>query len=180
MPGGLVNFGNSLEDEAKNILLKKTGIKKVLLDQLATFGDPKRDPFGHVVSVAYIALVSVDKYVLKTTEEYSDIGWFDINKLPKIGFDHKKIISVAKERLENKIMYTNITQGVLEKEFTLTELQKTYEAILGKKLDKRNFRKKILSIDILVELDKKKDEGKGRPAILYSFKSQKIKEYKII
>jgi 8-oxo-dGTP diphosphatase len=99
--------------------------------------------------------------------------------LPKLGYDHKNIINVSKKRLENKIIYTNIAQGILKKEFTLTELQEVYEIILERKFDKRNFRKKILSLGILKELKKKKT-GISRPASLYRFSSEEIQEYNII
>ncbi len=145
LPGGLIGISESLDEAAKRVLFQKTNIGDIHLEQLYSFGDPKRDARERSISVAYFSLVDdFRKHHLKTTSYYSDISWFPVNKLPQMAFDHREIIAFALARLRAKVGYSNIVYSLLPSEFTLTELQKTYEIILGQKLDKRNFRKKIL------------------------------------
>ena len=169
MPGGLVGGRETLEDSAMRHLVNKTGVRDVYLEQLATFGDPKRDPFGRVVSVAYMALISSQTLHLKTTKEYAGVAWFPFSKLPSLAYDHKVIVAAAHKRLVGKLAYTNIAYGLLPKEFALSELQSTYETILGRRLDKRNFRKKLLSLSLVTSTKKYRREGAHRPALLYRF-----------
>lgn len=169
LPGGLVGGNEGLEDSAMRHLLSKTGVRDLYLEQLATFGDPKRDPFGRVVSVAYMALIPSQTLNLKTTKEYAGVAWFPVSKIPSLAYDHKEILQFAHERLKGKLTYTNIAYGLLPKEFTLSELQSTYEIILARKLDKRNFRKKLLALDLVTSTKKYRKEGAHRPAELYRF-----------
>lgn len=169
VPGGLVHGDESLDDAAERHLREKTNMKDVYLEQLASFGEPKRDPFGRVVSVAYFALLPNDKSALKTTGEYAEVGWFPVRKLPKLAYDHKKIIETALARLQGKLEYTDIAYSLLPKEFTLTELQEVHEVILGEKIDKRNFRKKILAAGTLKKTGKSRAGTPSRPAELYRF-----------
>lgn len=171
-PGGLVLPNESVDSAARRHLFQKTGVKNVYLEQLCTFGKVNRDPFGRVVSVAYFALIPSDVFAIKTTKEYGDVRWFATNHLPKLAYDHKEIIQTAYKRLKNKLMYSNIAYSLLPQKFTFGELQKTYEIILKKKLDKRNFRKKIVSLNLV---NKTKDTVRGnphRPAALYQFISR--------
>lgn len=168
-PGGLVKPTESVDSASKKQLYTKTGLKDIYLEQLYTFGKVNRDPFGRVVSVAYFALISNANLKLKTTKEYADVKWFAIDKLPKLAYDHAEIIKIAVERLKAKLTYTNIIYSLLSKEFTLTELQQVYEIILNKKLDKRNFRKKILSLRLVRKLDRQRIGAAHRPADLYTF-----------
>jgi 8-oxo-dGTP diphosphatase len=168
-PGGLVGVDESVDAAAKRHLFKKTGVKNVYLEQLCTFGNIKRDPFGRVVSVAYFALIPGAHKKLKTTKEYGDVSWFSIDKLPKMAYDHKEMIDCAISRLKSKIEYTNIVYSLLPEEFTLGELQQVYQIILNKKLDKRNFRRKILSLNLIKRAWRKKRGGASRPAELYIF-----------
>lgn len=172
-PGGLVKPNESVDKAAERQLVAKTGVRNVYLEQLYTFGKVKRDPFGRVVSVAYFALIPYGGLRLKTTKEYEDVTWFPIKKLPKLAYDHAEIIRYAVERLKSKLEYTNIVYSLLPKEFALSELQGLYEIILGKKFDKRNFRKKILSLPLLKKLGKKRGGDANRPAELYSFTRRK-------
>ena len=172
-PGGLVKPNESVDNAAKRHLFGKTGVRNVYLEQLYTFGEVKRDPFGRVVSVAYFALIPYGGLRLKTTKEYEDVTWFPIKKLPKLAYDHAAIIRYAVERLKSKLEYTNIVYGLLSKEFALSELQGLYEIILNKKFDKRNFRKRILSLHLLKKLGKKRGGDANRPAELYSFLRRK-------
>lgn len=180
VPGGLVRVNESVDDSAKKHLKNKTGVDNVYLEQLYTFGEVDRDPLGRVVSVAYFALIPNNSIALKTTEEYEKVDWFSIKKLPKLAYDHHKIVKMAVERLKAKLEYSNIVYGLLPKEFTLTELQKMYELILEKELDKRNFRKKILSLNIIKNTNKRTIGEASRPAELYKFISTKPKIVEII
>ncbi|MFC1622690.1 NUDIX domain-containing protein [Patescibacteria group bacterium] len=168
-PGGLVKSNEDVDISAKRQLKTKAGVDNIYLEQLYTFGKVRRDPFGRVVSVAYFALIPNANIKLKTTKEYTDVKWFNIDKLPKLAYDHLEIIQTAVERLKAKLTYTNIIYGLLPKDFTLTELQKIYESILNKKLDKRNFRKKILSLKLIKKVNKQKSGEAYRPADLYTF-----------
>ncbi|OGI16590.1 MAG: hypothetical protein A3J63_01950 [Candidatus Moranbacteria bacterium RIFCSPHIGHO2_02_FULL_40_12b] len=174
LPGGLVRTDETLDEAAKRVLWEKAGIRGIYLEQLYSFGEVKRDVRGRIISVSYFALVDSAKFHPRTTEYYSDIRWKEAKKLPPMAFDHGKIIAFGIERLRNKIEYTNIAYALLPKEFTLTEMQKIYEIILGKKLDKRNFRKKLKMLNIL-EPEKKMRHGlKSRPAELYRFRKRSL------
>ena len=174
LPGGIVQIDETLDQAAKNVLKKKAGVEGIYMEQLYAFSGLKRDIRGRMISVAYFALVDSDKINLKTMDYYSSIDWIDVNTLPKIAFDHREIINYGLERLRTKIDYSNIVYGLLPKTFTLTEMQQVYEIILGGEIDKRNFRKKILSLDILKETKKMKQGAKHRPAKLYQFKKREL------
>ncbi|MBN2142476.1 NUDIX domain-containing protein [Candidatus Woesearchaeota archaeon] len=171
LPGGFVEMNESVDESAKRELEEETGVKDVYLEQLYTFGDPERDPRTRVISVAYFALVSSDKVTLKAASDASDAAWMDVESLPKLAFDHRKILDLALGRIRNKIEYTTIAFQLLPKKFTFSELQKVYEVILGKDLDKRNFRKKMKELGLLKELKEHRMDGPHRPAQLFSFKS---------
>lgn len=174
LPGGIVQLDETLDQAAKNVLQKKAGIKGVYLEQLKSFSGLNRDVRRRMISVAYFALVDSDKFNLKTMDYYSDIEWKDVDDLPKLAFDHKEIIDYGLERLRAKIEYSNIVYALLPETFTLTEMQQVYEMILGKKVDKRNFRKKILALDLLKETKKTVSGVKHRPAKLYQFKKREL------
>ncbi len=169
VPGGLVLPKESVDAAAQRQLVSKTGVKDVYLEQLYTFGKVDRDPFGRVVSVAYFALIPNAGIKLYTTDEYEDVAWYSVNKLPILAYDHKEIIKTAVGRLASKLEYTNVVYSLLPTNFTLTELQRIYEIILNKKLDKRNFRKKLFSLKLIKKTGKKKLGDGGRPAELFSF-----------
>lgn len=170
-PGGLMNMGESLDDAARRELHEKTGIKNVYLEQLYSFGDPKRDPYSHVVSVAYFALIPSEGIKLTTREDkYSAIDWFPADKLPALAYDHEKIGEYAILRLRWKFEYTNVAYSLLPRFFTLGDLQRVYEIILGRSIDKRNFRRKILALGLVLATKKVKEGGVHRPAQLYEFK----------
>ena len=171
-PGGLIDLTESLDSAAKRELREKTGVRNPYLEQLYTFGDPKRDPNGRVISVAYFALVNNRNIQLKTTAKYSDAAWFDVKKLPKLAYDHKAAAKCARQRLQWKLEYMNIVYSLLPRRFTLSELRKVYEIILDRALDRRNFQRKILSLKILRRTPKKQ-MGKHRPARLYEFRVRK-------
>ncbi len=174
LPGGFVRIDESLEDAAMRELKEESNVDDVYLEQLFTFGDPRRDPRSRVITVTYLALADSTNWNLKSTGDAREAKLFDTDKLPKLAFDHKKIISYGIERLRSKIGYSNIVMGLLPENFTLTDLQRKHEVILGTSIDKRNFRKKILSTGILVATGKKSDGKAHRPAEYYKFKERKL------
>ncbi len=167
-PGGLVQVGEPLDEAARRELYEKTGVQDLYLEQLYTFGDARRDPTAHTVSVAYFALVPSFSQALRSGEKYADVGWFPVRALPKLAYDHNTIAAYALQRLQAKLGYTNIVYSLLPPEFTLAELQDIYEVILDQKLDRRNFRRKIMDLGLLKPLQKTR-RGAHRPAMLYAF-----------
>jgi 8-oxo-dGTP diphosphatase len=172
IPGGFIKMEESLEDAAKRELQEETGLKEVYLEQLYTFGDPKRDPRGRVITVTYMALVNSDDLEIVGHTDVSEAKWISVSKLPELAFDHKKILEYALKRLKWKFEYTTVAFSLLQKKFSLTQLQSLYEIVNQKDLDKRNFRKKILSMGI-IEQTKEVDRGAShRPSKLYRFKGK--------
>jgi ADP-ribose pyrophosphatase YjhB (NUDIX family) len=167
-PGGLVPAGESPEVTATRELLAQTGIRDLYLEQLRTFGEPARDPHAHVVSVAHFALVASKGDAQAGNPKYARMAWFPVRALPSLAYDHNAIAQYALTRLQAKLGYTNIVYSLLPHEFTLGELQKIYETILGRDLDRRNFRKKILAAGLLRPLRRHR-HGRHRPARLYAF-----------
>jgi len=169
LPGGLVHDDESLEEAVERELKEETNVTIDYLEQLYTFGKPGRDPRNRVVSVTYFALVKPEHHSIKADTDAQDVAWYDINKHPKLAFDHEHILALAKKRLQNKLTYEPIGFDLLTTKFLFSDLEKLYMTILEKDIDRRNFRKKILSFDILEELDEKVSEGRGRPANLFKF-----------
>lgn len=172
-PGGLVSGGESTEAAAVRDLLETTGGRDVYLEQLYTFSNPNRDPHGHVVSVAYFALVNSDQMKLRIPGKCVNIGWFSVETPPPLAYDHADMLDYALRRLRWKLEYTNIVYSLLPRDFTLTELQRVYEIILDRALDKRNFRKKMLSLGLLQAIPRVAKAGAHRPARLYRFRRRK-------
>lgn len=175
-PGGLVQDKESLDDAAMRHVIDKTGLDQMHIEQLYTFGEPNRDPFGRVVSVAYMALLPSDTTPVYTTDEYSAIRWFPVSRLPNMAYDHFSMIRMAVDRLKSKLEYSNIVFGLLPEKFPLSELREVYESILGRELDKRNFRKKVLSLGIIKDTDEVQEGVQHRPPKLYTFVDQ---EYRV-
>ena len=169
IPGGFINMNESLETAAKRELQEETGVQDVYLEQLYTFGDPGRDPRTRVITVVYFALLDSERLQVQAASDAADVGWFSVYELPPLAFDHEQIIEYALNRLRGKLDYTTIAFNLLPEQFTLRELQRVYEIVLHKRLDKRNFRKKILATGILEDTGAKKMEGTHRPARLYRF-----------
>jgi len=168
IPGGLVNENEDLEKAVQRELKEETGITVNYLEQLYTFGALNRDPRNRVVTVAYYGLVRPSKFQLAASTDASDAQWFNIDQLPKLAFDHDKIIDVAIQRIRAKISYQPIGFELLDKKFPFSELHKLYECLKGVPIDRRNFKKKFLQLEILEELSEKRKIGKGRPEIPYS------------
>jgi 8-oxo-dGTP diphosphatase len=172
LPGGFVQENESVEAAAVRELREETGVDKVYLEQLYTFGDPKRDPRGRVITVAYYALVP-NTQSLHSGTDAADAAWFPVTALPPLAFDHRKIIDYAHMRLRNKLDYTNVGFELLPPKFTLTQLQSVHEAILGDNLDKRNFRRKIIQRSIVKPVDEWIHTGR-KPAQLYRFRNRAV------
>ena len=169
LPGGFIKMNESLQEAAKRELEEETGVKDVYLEQLYTFGDPKRDPRGRVITIAYIALVNSENIKLKADTDVSDAQWFSLKKIPELSFDHRKILDYSLKRLRWKFEYTPVAFSLLPKRFVISQIQRMYEIVFNRKFDKRNFVKKILSLDILEERGINTDVS-YRPPMLYSLK----------
>jgi 8-oxo-dGTP diphosphatase len=178
LPGGFILRGESLADAALRELGEETGVRNVYLEQLYTFGDPDRDPRGRVVSVAYYALISADRAPLSAGSDASAARWWPVADHPPLAFDHREILAYAVERLRNKLEYTTVGFQLLPPKFTLTQLQQVYEAILGRALDKRNFRRKMDLLGILSPLKEWAREGRSRPAQLFTFSAKRFEKLK--
>ncbi len=176
LPGGFVDQNETLDGAARRELEEETGLRDVFLEQLYSFGDPGRDPRGHTVTVAYYALVRQDRHTPQAATDASDAAWFPVNKLPRLAFDHDRIVQTAVARLQGKVRYQPIGFELLARKFTLTELQSLYEAVLERSLDKRNFRKKILAMDLLIETEEKQQGVAHRAPQLYRFDAAKYRE----
>ena len=172
--GGFVKNKETLHKAVIRELHEEAGITVNYLEQLSTFGDDiERDPRFRVISVAYFALVNSTKLNLKADTDADEAQWFPIHNIPKLAFDHQLILKTAHQRLKNKLIYQPIGFDLLAKEFLFSDLENLYCTILEKEIDRRNFRKKILSFDILEETDKFSDKKNGRPAKLYKFNKLK-------
>jgi len=178
LPGGFVRLEESLEEAALRELQEEAGVSRVYLEQLFTFGDLKRDPRERVVTVAYYALVKLSDHRVKGATDARNAAWFSVSDLPRVAFDHDKIIEAALERLKGKVRYEPIGFELLPPKFTLTQLQHLYETILETTLDKRNFRKKILGMDLLIETDEIEQDVAHRAARLFRFDEAKYRQLK--
>lgn len=174
LPGGLVQNDESLEDAVKRELKEETNISVNYFEQLFTFGDDVfRDPRNRVISVAYFALVDSSKLKVKADSDAENAQWFKIDEVPALAFDHTIILGKAMKRLKAKLTYEPIGFDLLPKEFLFSELENLYCTILEKEIDRRNFRKKILSFEIVEETDHFSPIKSGRPAKLFKFNKQK-------
>jgi len=178
IPGGFVIADESLEDAALRELKEETGVQDVFLEQLYTFGDVHRDPRRRIVTVAYYALVNLRDHTIKAATDASNAAWFAVDDIPKLAFDHARIVDTALRRLRGKVRYEPIGFELLPEKFTLTQLQRMYEKILEQDIDKRNFRKKILGMDLLKELDEVQVDVAHRAARLYRFDEKKYRQLK--
>lgn len=174
LPGGLVQNDESLLEAVKRELKEETNISVNYFEQLYTFGDDVyRDSRNRVISVAYFALVDASKLSIKANTDAENTQWFEINQVPTLAFDHNIILNKALERLKAKLTYEPVGFDLLPKEFMFSELENLYCTILEKEIDRRNFRKKILSFEIIEETDLFSPIKSGRPAKLFKFNKQK-------
>lgn len=173
LPGGFVRLEETVDEAARRELAEETSLQNVFLEQLYTFGAVRRDPRERVVSVAYYALVKLAEHPATGASDASDAAWFPVAKPPALAFDHAEILRVAAERLRGKVRYEPVGFELLPEKFTLSQLQHLYEAVLQADLDKRNFRKKILGMGLLVPLQEQVRSGAHRPAQLFRFDAKK-------
>jgi 8-oxo-dGTP diphosphatase len=173
LPGGFLKASESLEGAALRVLKEKTGLENVYMEQLYTFGDPDRDPRARVITVTYFALIPW-KDLVPPSDKVTSLMWASVNHLPKLAFDHREIVVYAVRRLRAKASYSNIVYGLMPRQFRLSELQRMYEIIINDKLDKRNFRKRMLATGLLQETGRRESAGAHRPAMLYKFKKMEI------
>ena len=175
LPGGYIHTreDKDLETAARRILQEKTGVETPYVEQLQGFGNAKRDPRGWTVTFAYFALISSEALVLKQGSNAEDVAWFEIkgNRVkPQLAFDHAEILSAAVARLRNKVEYSSLPVHLLPPKFTLPDLQRVYEEILGRPMDKSAFRKRMAEADFLEPVQGEKRLASNRPAQIYRIK----------
>ena len=175
LPGGFVDVGETPEEAARRELEEETGLRNVYLEQLYTFGEPDRDPREHTVSVAHYALVNTRGTRVRAADDARDAGWFPARRPPPLAFDHDRIVRIARERLKGKVRWQPVGFELLPRKFTLSELQRLYETILGEKVDKRNFRRRVLKTGLLVETSQTQRQVAHRAARLYRFDVRKYR-----
>lgn len=172
LPGGYLKPTEPLEDCARRTLNLQTGIKDLYLEQLYTFGRPDRHPKSRVITVSYYALIPYDHPQARPeTQERLNVEWHNVDDLPTLYLDHAEIVELARQRLVAKLNYSTIAFQLMPDKFTLSELQNTFEIILGEALDKRNFRKRILAQEIIEDTGEFQRLGSHRPARLYRYTS---------
>ncbi|MBO7142485.1 MAG: NUDIX hydrolase [Bacteroidales bacterium] len=176
LPGGFVHLDETIDECARRELYEETGLRDVFMEQLYTFGALNRDPRERVVSVAYYALVRSTDYAPEGGTDAAQAGWFKMNQLPPLAFDHLEILKTAHQRLKNQIRYRPVGFELLDLKFTMTQLQTLYEAVLAKKFDRRNFSSKILKTGVLDVLDEKVQNTAYRAPRLLSFNRPKYQE----
>jgi len=178
LPGGYVHLEESLEEAARRELAEETNVTDVYLEQLAVFGDVDRDPRGRIVTVAYSALVTLRDYDLRGATDARDAAWFSVDEVEQLAFDHDRILALACARLRQQVLQEPIAFALLPAAFTLTQLQRLYEIILGTTLDKRNFRKKVVSLGLLERLNAVERHVAHRAAWLYRFDQREYQRKK--
>ncbi|MDD2870420.1 MAG: NUDIX domain-containing protein [Candidatus Gracilibacteria bacterium] len=168
LPGGFIGINELCIDAAHRILFEASSVSDLYIEQLKVFDSLDRDPKARIVSIAHMAIIKKDDLSIKTNDRYTDIAWFDVEDLPIMAYDHLEIIKYGYERLKGKITYSTLSLSLMPEKFTLTELQKVFEIVLKKDLDKRNFRKKLLKAGVVQDTGDKKTIGVPRPAALYT------------
>lgn len=176
LPGGFVRIDETVDEAARRELAEETGVTKVFLEQLYTFGGLDRDPRERVVSVAYFAVVKLSDHRVRAATDAREAAWFSASDLPGLAFDHEEIAGKALDRLKGKVRYQPIGFELLPPKFTLRQLQRMYEQILERPLDKRNFRKKVLGMGLLIEQDEVEQDVAHRAAKLYVFDKKRYRE----
>lgn len=182
LPGGLISPTETAEETVQRLLYEKAKLtpSKVYIEQLYTFSGINRDPRGRVVSVGYLALVPWEQLSILEQQDTEEVWWKEISKTKNLAYDHDSILSTAINRLKSRITYTTLSSKLVPKEFTLTHLEKIYELILKKSIDKRNFRKKLISLNIVKKSERKVEGVKYRPPNLYSFITKNVSDLSIL
>jgi len=177
VPGGVMRATENAEDTLKRILKDKAGLDSVYTEQLYTFTDINRDTRSRAVAIAYLGLVTPEVIKKYTFEK---AAWVPVSSIPELAYDHGAMYTMAHKRLASKLLYTTIARTLLPKLFTLSELQAVYEIICGEVFDKRNFRKKILALDIIADSGEVQSGVANRPAALYSFVGKSVIDIPVI
>ena len=173
LPGDLVRLDEDLDESVRRVLKDLTGMSNIYMEQIHTFGRVDRHPLGRVITVSYMSLVKISDYKLNASSWAKDAQWHSVNNIPKLPFDHNEILDFAMEKLKDKVRRQPIGFELLPREFSITELQHLYECVLGINFDKRNFRKKLSSMNFLVDSGVSQNSVAHRPAKLYRFDSKK-------
>jgi 8-oxo-dGTP diphosphatase len=169
LPGSWIRYNESIEAAANRILTSQTSVENIYLEQFQTFGDLERFPVRRVITICYYALVNIEKFELKAGSTVEEVVWFKVQETPKMAFDHQIIFEKCLDFLKHKVQHEPIGFNLLPPKFTLLQLLELYEAILNQKLDKSNFRKKFLKMDLLVDTKEKQQDVSHRAASLYRF-----------
>ncbi|MCP9199077.1 NUDIX domain-containing protein [Gramella sp. GC03-9] len=169
LPGGWIKKEEGIDEAAERLLHELTGIKDIFLEQLKAFGEPDRFPMGRIITIGYYALINKEKYDIKAGYTASEAKWFQINKLPELIYDHEEILEYSLQQLRRRVRQAPIGFNLLPEKFTLLQLMKLYEEILGTEMDKPNFRRKFLRMKLLVDRKEKQKDVSHRAAKLYSF-----------
>ncbi|MUP44961.1 NUDIX hydrolase [Gramella sp. BOM4] len=169
LPGGWIKKEEGIDEAAERLLHELTGIKDVFLEQLKAFGEPDRFPMGRIITVGYYALINKEKYDIKAGYTASEAKWFKINQIPTLIYDHEEILNYGIQKLQRRVRQAPIGFNLLPEKFTLLQLMKLYEEILGTEMDKPNFRRKFLRMKLLVDLKEKEKDVSHRAAKLYRF-----------
>lgn len=177
LPGHFVYPNEDLDTAAKRVLEQLTGLRNVFLEQVKTFGAIDRHPFGRVITVSYFSLIRINLYQIQAASIAQQAEWHSVSEVKELPFDHKEILDACFNRLKWLVRLRPVGFELLPPKFTLTELQHLYEAILETKLDKRNFRKKILSMHLLIDLDETQEGVAHRPARLYRFDKERYQKF---
>jgi len=178
LPGYFVHKDEDLDSAANRVLLEITGLRDVYLEQVQTFGDVNRHPSGRVITIAYFSLIKIKDFEqLRPSSIAEEVKWHSVSKVTTLAFDHKDILEACFYRLKRRVKSRPVGFELLPPKFTLTELQHLYEAILEVRLDKRNFRKKILSMNLLIDLKETQEGVAHRPARLYEFDKNKYEKF---
>jgi len=177
LPGNLVYLDEDIEDAAARVLYELTGLENVYMEQVETFGTLGRHPLGRVVTTAYYSLVKIDNFEINPHSHAEIVKWIPVSKVEKLAFDHNRILMSCVNKLKKIVRGRPVGFELLPPKFTLSELQRLYESILEHELDKRNFRKKILSMKLLIELDEYQEGVSHRPARLYKFDEKGYQQF---
>lgn len=169
LPGGWIKYDESLDQAAERILTSLTGISNIYLEQIKAFGRVDRFPNKRVITVTYFALVNAKNYKPTAGSTASEAKWFNVHEVPALVYDHNDIFDFGFEFLKHKVQHEPIGFNLLPKKFTLLQLQKLYEALLDRKLDKPNFRRKAMNMNLLVPCEEKQKDVAHRAASLYRF-----------
>jgi 8-oxo-dGTP diphosphatase len=178
LPGGWILRDEGIDTAASRLLTSLTGVSNIFLEQLRAFGEVNRYPGKRVITIAYYALINADNYSLSAGFTASDARWFKLHDVPRLPYDHNKILKTGFQYLQHKVRHEPIGFNLLPKKFTLHDIQKLYEALLGTEMDKPNFRRKLLNMNLLVPCDEKQRDVSHRAANFYRFDKKIYKQLK--